>query len=219
MVPAAVIFDNDGLALDTEAAWTRAEKVLFARRHVEFTMEHKRALLGTSPAACALKLEAMLGSPTGSGPELVRELHHQMLSELEAETSPMPGLLALLDALRAAAIPVALASNSPRELIERGLLGSGLQRAFAVTVAGDEVEHPKPAPDVYLAAAAGLGADPARCVALEDSPVGVAAARAAGMRVIGVPSVPGVVVEADVVATSLADDAVWSALGLTVPVT
>jgi beta-phosphoglucomutase-like phosphatase (HAD superfamily) len=84
-----------------------------------------------------------------------------------------------------------------------------------VTVAGDEVANPKPAPDGYLAAAAALGADPAACVALEDSPPGVAAAKAAGMTVIGIPSFPGVVLDgADLVATSLSDAAVRLAVGL-----
>ena len=77
--------------------------------------------------------------------------------------------------------------------------------AFDVTVAGDEVPAPKPAPDAYLAAARALGADPADCVALEDSNTGVAAARAAGMSVIGVPSFPGVeLVEADVTSATAA---------------
>ena len=76
------------------------------------------------------------------------------------------------------------------------------------------MSRPKPAPDVFLAVARALGAPPTGCVALEDSPTGVSAARAAGMLVVGVPSVPGIVLDADVVAASLAEPAVWSALGL-----
>jgi beta-phosphoglucomutase-like phosphatase (HAD superfamily) len=98
--------------------------------------------------------------------------------------------------------------------VELALARSGLDGAFDAIVVGDEVARPKPAPDVYIAVAGALGADPAACVALEDSATGVAAARAAGMRVVGVPSVPGVVLDADVVAGSLEDPAVWSALGL-----
>ncbi|HSD79360.1 MAG TPA: HAD-IA family hydrolase, partial [Solirubrobacteraceae bacterium] len=87
--------------------------------------------------------------------------------------------------------------------------------AFDVTVAGDEVANPKPAPDGYLAAAAALGAEPAACVALEDSPPGVAAAKAAGMLVVGVPSFPGVALDgADLVAGSLREPAVLAAVGL-----
>lgn len=218
MLPTAAIFDNDGLALDTEPAWTRAETALFARYDAVFTAEHKRILLGSSEAAAAHKLESLLDLP-GSGAQLLRELQALMLAELRAGTETMTGLTELLGALRAAGVPVGLASNSPRELLDCALAGCGLESAFDVTVAGDEVEHPKPAPDVYLAAARALEAPAPECVALEDSPTGVAAARAAGMRVVGVPSFPGVVVQADVVAASLAEDAVWAALGLTVPVT
>jgi beta-phosphoglucomutase-like phosphatase (HAD superfamily) len=87
--------------------------------------------------------------------------------------------------------------------------------AFDVTVTGDDVPAPKPAPDGYLAAARALGADPAACIALEDSPTGVAAARAAAMFVIGVPSFPRVELrQADLVVASLTDAAVREALGL-----
>ena len=81
-------------------------------------------------------------------------------------------------------------------------------------VTGEEVARPKPAPDAYVAAAVALGAAPAECAVLEDSPTGLAAGRAAGALTIGVPSFPGVTLEADVVAASLEDPAVWLALGL-----
>jgi HAD superfamily hydrolase (TIGR01509 family) len=217
MPPAAAIFDNDGLALDTEPAWTRAQEALFARYGVAFTLEHKRALLGSSAAAGAPKLEAMLDRP-GRGTEIVGELEQLMLAELRTGASPMPGLVELLEALRAAGVPIGLASNSSRPLVDSALAGGGLEGAFDVTVSADEVQRPKPAPDLYLAAAAALGASPRACVALEDSPTGLAAARAAGLRVVGVPSIVGVELDADVVAGSLADGAVWEALGLTVPV-
>ena len=87
-----------------------------------------------------------------------------------------------------------------------------------MTVVGEEVAEPKPAPDTYLAAAAALGVDPAGCVVLEDSPTGVQAGRAAGMHTVGVPSVAGIELDADLVAPSLADPAVWSAAGLERPV-
>ena len=211
MTPAAVLFDNDGLTLDTEGAWTRAESALFARYGQTFTLEHKRSLLGTSPVESAAKLEAMLGRP---GPQLSAELYELALEEVGLGVDPMPGALALLDALADAGLPVALVSNSRRGFVERGLRASGLDGAFAVIVSSDDVSRPKPAPDAYLAAAAALGADPVECAVLEDSPTGVAAARAAGALTIGVPSLSGVVLEADVVGASLEDPAVWRALGL-----
>jgi len=211
MPPAAVLFDNDGLTLDTEPAWTRAETVLFARHGETFTMEHKRDLLGTAPVDAAAKLERMLGRP---GDEMNAELYELVLEEVAAGIEPMPGAVALLAALRAAAVPVGLVSNSRRGFVERGLRAAGLDGAFAVIVTAEEVARPKPAPDAYVAAAVALGAAPSACAVLEDSPTGLAAGRAAGALTIGVPSLPGVRLEADVVAASLEDPAVWLALGL-----
>jgi HAD superfamily hydrolase (TIGR01509 family) len=214
MRPAAVVFDNDGLTLDTEQAWTRAESALFARYGRVFDDDHKRDLLGSARDVLAQKLARHLDRP-GRGPELSDELHVIVMEELDRGAPPMPGAVELVHALRAAGIPVGLASNSSREFVDKALRAGGLAGAFDVTVAGDEVAAPKPAPDGYLAAAAALGAEPAACVALEDSPTGVAAAKAAGMLVIGIPSFPGVVLDgADVVAPSLRDPAVLAAVGL-----
>jgi HAD superfamily hydrolase (TIGR01509 family) len=208
---AAVLFDNDGLTLDTEPAWTRAETALFARYGETFTMEHKRDLLGTAPVEAAAKLERMLGRP---GDEMNAELYELVLEEVARGVEPMPGAVALLTALRAGGVPVGLVSNSRRGFVERGLRAAGLDGAFAVIVTAEEVARPKPAPDAYVAAAVALGAAPSECAVLEDSPTGLAAGRAAGALTIGVPSLPGVTLEADVVAASLEDPAVWLALGL-----
>jgi HAD superfamily hydrolase (TIGR01509 family) len=211
MPPAAALFDNDGLTLDTEPAWTRAERTLFARYGQTFTMEHKRALLGTAPAASGAKLEQMLGRP---GHELSAELYDLVLAEVDGGIEPMPGAVALLAALRGAGVPLGMVSNSRRGFVELGLASAGLAGAFGVIVTSEDVARPKPAPDAYLAAAAALGAEASACVVLEDSPTGVAAGRAAGALTIGIPSLAGVTLEADVVAASLEDPAVWRALGL-----
>src|SRR4051812_9707549 len=218
-MPAAVIFDNDGLTLDTEHTWTRAEAALYARYGTEFTLDHKREMLGTSGEKSALTMERHLRQP-GRGDELRVELRDLVHAELDgAGVAPMPGALELLGALRDAGVPLGLATNSGREFATRALRGAGLLDVFHAVVSAEDVERPKPAPDVYLAAAAALGADPAACVALEDSETGVAAARAAGMVVVGVPSFPGIDLSAaDLVATSLADPAVWARLGLERPV-
>jgi HAD superfamily hydrolase (TIGR01509 family) len=215
MRPAAVLFDNDGLTLDTEPIWTRAEEVLFARYGVAFTMDHKRYLLGSAPAVAAVKLEEILGHP---GPALTEELYALTIAAFSGGVEPMPGALELIAALREAGIPIGLVSNSTRAFVDAALAAAELDGAFAVTVVGEEVAEPKPAPDTYLAAAAALGVDPAGCVVLEDSPTGVHAGRAAGMYTIGVPSVAGIELDADLVAPSLADPAVWSAAGLERPV-
>jgi HAD superfamily hydrolase (TIGR01509 family) len=216
MNPAAALFDNDGLTLDTERAWTRAEQALFARYGKTFTMDHKRELLGTAPAVSAAKLERMLGQP---GPTLSDELYALAIEEVGKTAEPMPGAVALLAALAQAGVPVGLVSNARRQFVEPALRAAGLHDAFAVVVTVDDVARPKPAPDAYLAAAVALGAEPAACAVLEDSPTGLAAGRAAGALTIGIPSLPGVVLEADVIAASLEDPAVWRALGLEARVT
>jgi HAD superfamily hydrolase (TIGR01509 family) len=210
-----VIFDNDGLLLDTEDAWTRAEKTLFARRGQVFTLDHKRSLIGSSRSTAAVKLEAMLQLP-GHGERLMHELHELVMEEALAGVEPRPGALELLDRLRAAGLPVAVASNSQREFVERTLAGAGLlDGRFQVVVSAEDVEHPKPAPDIYLEACRRLGFEPGKCIALEDSPTGVTAAVAAGMYVIGVPYLTGMQLpECDLLADSLADPAVARALGL-----
>lgn len=212
--PAAAVFDNDGLLLDTEPAWTRAEVQLFATHGRTFTPAHKRELIGSSHLVAARKLEAMLDLPPGTGEGLVVELKAMVRREAADGVDPRPGAVALLDALGAAGVPIGLASNSERVFVDLVLGGAGLADRFAVTVAGDEVAAPKPAPDLYLEACRRLGVDPPACIALEDSPTGIAAARAAGLTVIGVPYLPDLDLDAHVVARSLGDDVVYEALGL-----
>ena len=212
---AAVIFDNDGLLLDTEDAWTRAEETLFERRGRVFTIEHKRSLIGSARAAAACKLEAMLDGP-GQGEALMDELHELVMQEALAGVEPRPGALELLKRLVGAGVPVAVASNSQRAFVDRTLASAGLlDGPFQTVVSAEDVEHPKPAPDIYLEACRRVGFEPGECAALEDSSTGVAAAAAAGMYVIGVPyfsggQLPG----SDLLADSLADPAVARALGL-----
>ena len=125
----------------------------------------------------------------------------------------MPGAVALLDRL-AGRSRLAVASNAPRAVLEAAIAGAGVRDRFEAAVSADDVPRPKPAPDIYLEACRRLGADPAASVALEDTATGLAAARAAGMRTIGVPSVSTAHLEADLVAGSLVDPAVLAALGL-----
>jgi HAD superfamily hydrolase (TIGR01509 family) len=210
-----VVFDNDGLLLDTEESWTRAERTLFERRGLEFTPEHKRQLLGTSARAAAALLERIFDAP-GRGRLLIAELGVLVLSEMSRYAAPRPGALELLARLREAAIPAALASNSPRMLVNRALATAGIANdTFVAILTADAVAVPKPAPDVYLAACAALGTEPARTLALEDSPTGVAAAVAAGCFTVGVPSLEGVGLEqAAFVVDSLDAPAITDVLGL-----
>lgn len=212
--PQAVVFDCDGLLLDTETAWTRAESTLFERHGSTFTMDHKRDLIGSSHTVAAAKLEAWLEQP-GNGEALINELHDLVMEEARHDVEPRPGAVDLVDGLRAAGIPIAVASNSPRAFLDQVLATAGVADRFEHTVAGDEVERPKPWPDIYLEACRRLHADPERSVALEDSPTGAQAAQTAGLHVIGVPYIPDMEIPpADLTTASLADAVVLEAVGL-----
>jgi len=208
-LPAAVVFDNDGLLLDTESVWTRAEQDLFERRGLDFTAQHKHELVGTSAEIAGGILERRLDEP-GRAAELIEELNELVVAELEHGVEAMVGARDLLEALRQRGTPIGLVSNSPLAFVRRSLEIVGLDGHFDVVLSAHEVAAPKPAPDPYLEACHRLGVEPGPAVvALEDSPTGVAAARAAGLTVIGVPSLDGIELEeAHEVAASLLDSVV-----------
>jgi HAD superfamily hydrolase (TIGR01509 family) len=200
------------LLLDTEGLWTRAETALFAAHGRPFGPAEKGELLGTSMETSGRILERLLDRP-GDSEELGRELVELVSHELRDGVQARPGAWELVEALTGQR-RLGVASNSTREWVDRVLEAAGFAGAFEVVVTAEEVESPKPAPDVYLRAAELLGSAAAETIALEDSPPGAAAARAAGAYVIGVPYLPGQTLEADLVAESLADEAVAAALGL-----
>jgi HAD superfamily hydrolase (TIGR01509 family) len=207
--PSAVVFDNDGLLLDTESVWTRAEHDLFERRGLDFTPAHKRELVGTSAEIAGGILEQRLGEPGRAG-QLIEELNELVIAELEHGVEAMVGARDLLHTLKARGTPIGLVSNSPLAFVERSLQIVGFHDRFDVVVSSHEVAAPKPAPDPYLEACRRLSVEPGpNVVALEDSPTGVAAARAAGLTVIGIPSLEGIVLdEAHEIAASLQDEVV-----------
>ena len=207
--PLAVVFDNDGLLLDTESVWTRAEQDLFERRGVEFTPAYKHELVGTSAEIAGGVLERRLGEPGRAG-ELIEELNGLVVAELEHGVEAMVGARELLQKLKQQGTPIGLVSNSPLAFVRRSLEIVGLHDSFDVVLSAHEVAAPKPAPDPYLEACRRLGVDPGPdVIALEDSPTGVAAARAAGLTVIGIPSLEGIALdEAHHIAESLLDEVV-----------
>lgn len=207
--PAAVVFDNDGLLLDTESVWTRAEQDLFERRGLEFTPANKRELVGTSAEIAGGILERRLGEP-GRAAALIEELNELVVAELEHGVEAMVGARELLHALKQRGTPIGLVSNSPLAFVQRSLQIVGFHDRFDVVISAHEVAAPKPAPDPYLEACRRLNVEPGPdVVALEDSPTGVAAARAAGLTVIGIPSLEGIVLdEAHEIAASLRDNIV-----------
>ena len=207
--PDAVVFDNDGLLLDTESVWTRAERDLFDRRGLEFTPAHKRELVGTSAAIAGGILERRLQEP-GRALALIEELNELVVAELEHGVEAMVGARELLGELKGRGTPTGLVSNSPLRFVLRSLEIVGFEDRFDVVLSAHEVAAPKPSPEPYLEACRRLGVEAGPdVVALEDSPTGVAAARAAGLTVIGIPSLEGVALEeAHHLAESLLDEVV-----------
>lgn len=213
--PDAVVFDNDGLLLDTESVWTRAEQDLFERRGIEFTAAHKLELVGTSAEVAGRVLERRLGEP-GRAAALIEELNELVIAELEHGVEAMVGARELLHRLRERGTPIGLVSNSPLRFVLRSLEIAGFEDRFDVVLSAHEVAAPKPSPEPYLEACRRLGVEPSPAVvALEDSPTGVAAARAAGLTVIGVPSLAGIALEeAHHIVESLLDETIVRHLSL-----
>lgn len=206
----AVIFDCDELLLETGRCWTRGYAALFAHYGREYTMEDKRRLMGIGQETCGRILAELFEQP-GRAEELSVELLARCWDEVASGASPKPGAVELIGEL-AGRTQLGLATNSPRKLAEAALQNAGLDGRFDVVVGGDEVAYAKPDPDIYLTTCRRLDASLTRAVALEDSPTGVAAASAAGLRVIGVPSLPGTELGADLVANSLANSSVFAML-------
>ena len=193
LLPAAVLFDMDGLLVDSEPIWTIAEIELASRLGGVFSPELKAAIIGTRLEVAVPTILRWFDAP--AGPDEVAETSAWLLMRMvqlfsSEDLAVRPGAAELAAELRAAGVPLALVSSSYRVLVD-AVLAHGVG-PFDVTVAGDEVGNGKPDPEPYLLAAARLGVDPEQCVVLEDSPVGVAAGEAAGCAVVAVPSVDGV---------------------------
>jgi HAD superfamily hydrolase (TIGR01509 family) len=203
----AVIFDMDGLLLDTETLWHDSEVELFARRGVEFTRDDQLQVIGTSFDITARYFAERLGRPLEEGAALVDEMVALMHERVRRQVEARPGAVELVDRLRAVdGIRLGLASNSPRYLVDDALATSGLADAFDAIVTADDVEHAKPAPDIYRLVCARLGVSPSEALALEDSASGVTAAKAAGLTCIAVPMFAETDVSAaDAVVDSLED--------------
>jgi HAD superfamily hydrolase (TIGR01509 family) len=184
----AVIFDCDGTLVDSEPLSAETWRRVVGRLGYEITDADAAAVVGSSyPRTHAFfASRVVLPAPEVLLPELNRVLFGLIDERLEVFED---AITAVAD-LRAHGVPIAVASGSVRERLDRTLARAGL--AFEITVAGDEVEHGKPSPDMFFLAAARLGVAPERCVVVEDSSPGVAAGRAAGMPTLGVRREPGI---------------------------
>jgi HAD superfamily hydrolase (TIGR01509 family) len=209
----AVIFDCDGLLLDTERAYTIAERDLFARYGHTYGDDEKRLLLGSSFEATGRIFESLLEQP-GRATELSAEFVEILKSHGHHVAPARPGARELVSAL-AGELPLAVVSNTPSRALIQALREAEFYDQFQFVLGGDEVTEPKPAPDLYLHACELLRAASANVAAFEDSATGAASARAAGVFVVGVPYLPDTPLDADIVAQSLLDPTLFGLLGIT----
>jgi HAD superfamily hydrolase (TIGR01509 family) len=206
----AVVFDLDGLLLDSEQLWDEAREQLARERGGRWHENAQRDMMGMSSLEWSRYMHDEIGlrePPEEISAEVVRRLEEIYRRELPL----VEGAREAVERL-AARWPLALASSSNRELIDLVLELSGLARHFSVTVSSEEVARGKPAPDVYLEAGRRLGLPPERCAAIEDSENGIRSAKAAGMRVLAIPN-PQYPPEDD--ALALADEVLRSIAELT----
>jgi len=179
------IFDMDGVLIDSEPVYMEQERLSYARHGVVLNETELSRFVGTTQRHMwnAIKTEYGLADSLDG---LMAEHHRLLMDALQSTPLPaMPGVTQLLTALKTAAMPCAVASSSPRELVELILRNAGLQHFFSEIVCGDEVEHSKPDPEIFLMAAKRLGVPPSSCAVIEDSAHGVAAAKAASMFCVG----------------------------------
>lgn len=199
--PTAVVFDCDGLLLDTETVWQRAQDTVVGARGVTLSAADEAALHGSTLEDAA----ALIAARAGQDPQAIdADLRREFDRELGTGIRLMPGAEEIVR-LTGATVPLGCASNSWLESLEEKLVLGGLREHFTVLEASDTVERAKPAPDMYAAAARALGADPVRTLAFEDSGTGAQAARDAGLRLIAVPAPGHPVPSADLVLGDLTD--------------
>ena len=185
MDPAAIVFDLDGVLVDSEQVWDDVRRAVVAERGGRWTDAATTAMQGMSTPEWARYLTTL--GAAGSPDELAAAVIAAMADRYRSHVPLLPGAVEAVTAL-SEWWPLGVASSSPPELIGVVLAAAGLTARFRVTVSSEEVPRGKPAPDVYLAAATKLGAEPAMCVAVEDSASGLRAAAAAGTVLVAVPN-------------------------------
>ena len=206
----AVVFDLDGVLLDTEELWDEARRRLAEERGARWPDDAQRATMGMSSPEWSRYMHDVVGLPEPPD-EISTEVVRRLESLYRKHLPLVPGALDAVGRIGARR-PLGIASSSNRPLIDLFLELTCTGDLFRATVSSEEVERGKPAPDVYLEAARRLGADPGTCAAIEDSENGIRSASAAGMRVVAVPNR---VFRPSDEALSLADTVLASLDGLT----
>ncbi|HVS85338.1 MAG TPA: HAD family phosphatase [Gaiellaceae bacterium] len=182
----AVVFDLDGVLIQSEEVWDEVRGRYVRERGGRYDDEIQRAMMGMSAPEWSSYLHETAGVPD-TADAINRDVVALLLEEYGRELPLLPGAVETVRAL-ARRLPLGLASSSNREIIEAVLALAGIADCFAATVSSEEVARGKPAPDVYLEAARRLGVAPEDCAAVEDSHAGLRAARAAGMFVVAIPN-------------------------------
>ena len=190
----AVIFDMDGVMIDSEPLWEKAERILLARRGIDYNPTYRDKIVGLNQ-----KDSGRLLKETFNLPETIEELLSERIDLIvriyEEELELVPGIKSFLRELKENGFLIAMASSSPLRVINLVLNKFSLNEFFSVVVSGESVEFGKPAPDIYLFTAGKLGAcpeqgrriEPSECVVIEDSINGVKSAKSAGMHCIAIP--------------------------------
>lgn len=207
--PKAILFDMDGLLVDSEPVWHRAESAVMQAWGAPWTEEHARACTGRGLPETIRLMAEIAGKPL----DFERDLEMLVGAFLARAVSvhEKPGARALVEATQRARIASAVASSSPRRVVTKMLTSLELASFFSLLVTGDDVVKKKPEPDIFLLAAQRLGVAPADCLVIEDSVAGATAGRRAGMMVIAVPDAEGLNFDgiADGVAKDLIEAATW----------
>jgi HAD superfamily hydrolase (TIGR01509 family) len=182
----AVIFDMDGVMIDSEPLWEKTERILLAKRNIDYNPTYREKIVGLSQNDSARLLKETFNLPE-TIKELISERVETLLSLYERELELVAELVNLLKQVQESGFLLALASSSPIRVINFVLDRFALKGFFSIVVSGDDIELGKPNPDIYLHTARGLGVKPEECVVIEDSINGVKAAKRAGMFCIAVP--------------------------------
>lgn len=188
MTPFGVVFDLDGLLVDSERVQAMAFNAALAPHGIVLNDDDFAGFVGYSTAQNFRDLAVAHPHLAPHVPEILAAKDRAYAALVETEMRPMPGAAELVRALAAAGVPMAVASSSYRVDVEACLRRVGLDDVLRVLSPGDEVPRTKPAPDVYLRAVERLGLPPSRCVAIEDAEAGVRAAKAAGLACLAVPN-------------------------------
>ncbi|MGH3869812.1 MAG: HAD family hydrolase [Pseudonocardiaceae bacterium] len=213
MTPPPVIFDCDGLLVDTHGHWDRAYTALFTRYRVPLRRADRRHLVGLGLERLGHALADLLDHPVPPG-ALAQQIRELVATNTGAGVVALPGARELVTALTGTR-PLAITSNSPAEITRDYLQATGIPDTFDTIVGAGDADHPKPAPDLYQETCRRLGVPCSQVVVLEDSLIGVQAARAAGTIVFAIPNLAETHPVAHRSFPTLADPELWDALCLT----